>query len=127
LAPRADAVYDAVFRRAGMLRVYSLDELFDAVEILAMAVAPKGPPRVAISNGGGVAVLATDHLIDEGGILAELAPETRRVCSNNFGPPHPAQALEEGCSGPVRPRGKGSPHAATSERDRGEASGHRGC
>lgn len=71
-----DAVYDAVFRRAGMLRVYSLGELFDAVEILAMAVAPKGPRMAILSNGGGLAVLATDHLIDEGGILAKLAPET---------------------------------------------------
>ena len=38
----SDAVYEAVFRRAGMLRVYSLDELFDAVEILAMAPASEG-------------------------------------------------------------------------------------
>ena len=29
-----------------------------------------------LSNGGGLAVLATDHLIDEGGVLAELAPQT---------------------------------------------------
>ena len=72
----SDAVYEAVFRRAGMLRVYSLDELFDAVEILAMAPRTKGPRMAILSNGGGLAVLATDHLIEEGGILAELAPET---------------------------------------------------
>jgi len=72
----SDAVYEAVFRRAGMLRVYSLDELFDAVEILAMAPRAKGPRMAILSNGGGLAVLATDHLIDEGGVLAELAPET---------------------------------------------------
>ena len=72
----SDAVYEAVFRRAGMLRVYSLDELFDAVEILAMAPRAKGPRIAILSNGGGLAVLATDHLMDEGGVLAELAPET---------------------------------------------------
>ncbi|MGH8508109.1 MAG: GNAT family N-acetyltransferase [Gammaproteobacteria bacterium] len=72
----SDAVYEAVFRRAGMLRVYSLDELFDAVEILAMAPQAKGPRMAILSNGGGLAVLATDHLIDEGGVLAELAPQT---------------------------------------------------
>ena len=72
----SDAVYEAVFRRAGMLRVYSLDELFDAVEILAMAPRAKGPRMAILSNGGGLAVLATDHLIDEGGVLAELAPQT---------------------------------------------------
>jgi acetyltransferase len=37
-----DAVYDAAFRRAGLLRVFSLEELFDAVETLATARTPKG-------------------------------------------------------------------------------------
>ena len=50
----SDAVYEAVFRRAGMLRVYSLDELFDAVEILAMAPRAKGPRMAILSNGGGL-------------------------------------------------------------------------
>ena len=59
-----------------MLRVYSLDELFDAVAILAMAPRAKGPRMAILSNGAGLAVLATDHLIDEGGVLAELAPQT---------------------------------------------------
>jgi acetyltransferase len=77
----ADAVYDAVFARAGMLRVYSLEELFDAAETLSHYTAAGGDPgaeaRLAIvTNGGGFGVLATDALIDEGGKLAELAPET---------------------------------------------------
>lgn len=77
----ADAVYDAVFARAGMLRVYSLEELFDAAETLANYAAASatrtGESRLAIlTNGGGLGVLATDALIDEGGKLAELAPET---------------------------------------------------
>ncbi len=77
----ADAVYDAVFARAGMLRVYSLEELFDAAETLANYAAASatrsGDSRLAIlTNGGGLGVLATDALIDEGGKLAELAPET---------------------------------------------------
>ena len=77
----ADAVYDAVFARAGMLRVYSLEELFDAAETLAnyaaVSTARSGESRLAIlTNGGGLGVLATDALIDAGGKLAELAPET---------------------------------------------------
>lgn len=71
-----DAVYDAVFRRAGMLRVYTLDELFMAVEILSMTRAPKGERLAILSNGGGIGVLATDAVMDHGGQLAELAPET---------------------------------------------------
>ncbi|MDH3910783.1 MAG: bifunctional acetate--CoA ligase family protein/GNAT family N-acetyltransferase, partial [Rhodospirillales bacterium] len=77
----SDAVYDAAFARAGMLRVYSLEELFDAAETLAtgtrIATRPDREHRLAIlTNGGGLGVLATDALIDEGGRLAQLAPET---------------------------------------------------
>jgi acetyltransferase len=72
----SDAVYDAAFRRAGMLRVYNLEQLFEAVGILAMATPPKGPRLAILTNGGGIGVLATDALIEEDGELAELAPET---------------------------------------------------
>lgn len=75
----SDAVYDAAFRRAGALRVYTLEELFDAAETLATAapIRRSQADRLAIlTNGGGLGVLATDALIDQGGRLAELAPET---------------------------------------------------
>ncbi|MGH6920579.1 MAG: acetate--CoA ligase family protein, partial [Geminicoccaceae bacterium] len=72
----SDAVYGAAFRRAGMLRVRSLQELFDAAEILATSVPLKGDRLAILSNGGGFGVIATDALIDEGGHLAELAPAT---------------------------------------------------
>ena len=72
----ADGVYDAAFRRAGMLRVRSLQELFDSAEVLASSVRLKGARLAILSNGGGFGVLATDALIDEGGHLAELAPAT---------------------------------------------------
>ncbi|HKI97769.1 MAG TPA: bifunctional acetate--CoA ligase family protein/GNAT family N-acetyltransferase [bacterium] len=71
-----DAVYDAVFRRAGMLRVHSLTELFAAVETLAMTCRPKGDRLTILTNGGGIGVLATDALIEEGGRLAELSEAT---------------------------------------------------
>ena len=72
----SDAEYTAAFRRAGMLRVASLDELFDAVETLAEARAPRGPRLAIVTNGGGLGVLATDALLDRGGELATLAPMT---------------------------------------------------
>lgn len=71
-----DAVYDAAFRRAGMLRVYSLEELFDAVETLAMGCNPRGERLAILTNGGGIGVLATDAVIDKGARLSELSPET---------------------------------------------------
>lgn len=72
----SDAVYEAAFRRAGMLRVYSMDELFDAVETLAYGARIVGDRLAIVSNGGGVGVLATEALSDAGGRLAALAPET---------------------------------------------------
>ena len=67
-----DDVYDAVFRRAGLLRVFALEDLFHAAGILASKQRPAGDRMAILSNGGGIAVLATDALIDEGGMLAPL-------------------------------------------------------
>jgi len=72
----SDAVYDAAFRRAGLVRVLSLEELFDAVETLATARVPEGGKLAILTNGGGLGVLATDSLLDRGGVLAELCPQT---------------------------------------------------
>jgi len=72
----ADNVYDAAFHRAGMLRVLSLQELFDAVETLAMGYRPKNDRLSIVTNGGGMGVLATDALMDHGGRLAELSPDS---------------------------------------------------
>ncbi|MCW5724001.1 MAG: acetate--CoA ligase family protein [Maricaulaceae bacterium] len=75
----SDAAYDAAFRRAGMLRVMNLADLFDAMETLARPWRHRGDRLAILTNGGGVGVLAVDALLDEGGVLAELAPETIRA------------------------------------------------
>jgi acetyltransferase len=72
----SDEVYDAAIRRAGMLRVYELDELFDAVETLALCKPMAGDRLAILTNGGGIGVMATDSLIEAGGRLALLSPET---------------------------------------------------
>ena len=71
-----DAVYDAAFARAGILRVNDLDEVFDAVETLASCPDIKGGRLTIVTNGGGVGVLATDSLIAQGGTLASLSQTT---------------------------------------------------
>jgi acetyltransferase len=72
----SDAEYTAAFRRAGTLRVASLDELFDAVETLAVAKTPAGRRLAIVTNGGGLGVLAVDELVDRGGELALLGDST---------------------------------------------------
>ncbi|GGA99845.1 bifunctional acetate--CoA ligase family protein/GNAT family N-acetyltransferase [Agarivorans gilvus] len=71
-----DAVYDAAFKRAGMLRVKDLHELFAAVETLTYANPLQGERLAIISNGGGPAVLAVDALLERGGKLAEFSEQT---------------------------------------------------
>jgi len=72
----ADAVYDAVFRRAGMLRVETMAELFNAAETLALTRGQVGERLAILTNGGGAGVLATDALVAAGGELAALSKET---------------------------------------------------
>ncbi len=72
----SDTVFDAAIRRAGMLRVYNFNELFGAVETLARGAPVKGERLAIITNGGGPGVMAVDELSQQGGRLAELAPET---------------------------------------------------
>lgn len=72
----SDEVLDAAFRRCGVLRVDSIDELFNLSQILAKQPKPKGNRLTILTNAGGPGVLATDALIRNGGKLAELSPET---------------------------------------------------
>src|SRR6516164_3896234 len=72
----SDAVYDAAFRRAGLLRVFDLDELFAATETLGSIRRLWGKRLAILTNGGGIGVLAGDALADLGGTLADISPET---------------------------------------------------
>ncbi|MEZ0226924.1 MAG: bifunctional acetate--CoA ligase family protein/GNAT family N-acetyltransferase [Alphaproteobacteria bacterium] len=72
----ADHVYDAAFRRAGLVRVTELEDLFDAAEMLSHTRLSNGGNLAIVTNGGGAGVLAVDRLLDCGGSLAALSPET---------------------------------------------------
>lgn len=72
----SDAVYEAAFRRAGLLRVLDLDQLFSAAETLGRQKPFPGNRLAVLTNGGGVGVLAVDRLIDLGGTLATISDKT---------------------------------------------------
>ena len=74
----SDAVYDAAFRRAGILRVSDLRELFDCAETLGRVESSPGKRLAILTNGGGIGVLAIDRLCELGGIPAPITPETRK-------------------------------------------------
>lgn len=71
-------VHDAVIRRAGMLRVHDIDELFSAVETLARARRTTGRRLAILSNGAGLGDLACDVHARNDGELAKLSEETVR-------------------------------------------------
>jgi acetyltransferase len=71
-----DAVYEAAFRRAGIVRVLEIDGLIDAAELLARQKPVKGPRLAILTNAGGPGVMTCDALLARDGTLAVLAPET---------------------------------------------------
>jgi len=72
----SDIVYDAAFRRAGLLRVAELDELFAAAAILATGIRVSGERMAILTNSGGAGILAVDAAGARGGTVALLAPST---------------------------------------------------
>lgn len=72
----ADSVYNAAFRRAGLVRVRDLGELFGAAEILSFTPRLSGDRLAILTNGGGAGVLAADRLADFNIDLPDLSPET---------------------------------------------------
>ena len=72
----ADWVVDAAIRRAGMLRVDTLQDLFLAAETLARWRDNRAERLLVLTNGGGAGVMAADAAAHVGIELAELAPAT---------------------------------------------------
>jgi len=85
-----DAVYSAVFERAGIVRVTELDDIFDVAEILASQRLPGGPRLAIVGNAGGPAIIASDALLARKGELANLADDTLKQLHD---------VLPNGCSG----------------------------
>jgi len=71
-----DDIYDAAFKRAGIVRVEEIDDLFNAAAVLGTQPLPRGPNLAVITNAGGPGVMATDALIAKGGKLAKLSQKT---------------------------------------------------
>jgi acetyltransferase len=73
----SDAVFDAALRRAGVLRVCDMEELFAAANTLSSLKPTAGKRLAILTNGGGVGILAVDRLVDLDGEAAELSAQTR--------------------------------------------------
>lgn len=71
-----DVVSDALFRQAGIIRVNSVEELFDVATLLSNQPVPKGRRLIIVTNGGGPGIIAADACAHHGLVLPELSPET---------------------------------------------------
>ena len=71
----SDAAVASAFRRAGLVRVEDLEDLFTAAETLTCLKPVAGSELLIVTNGGGAGVLAVDDLVQFGGSLAKVSPE----------------------------------------------------
>lgn len=73
-----DAVYDAAFKRAGLVRIDTIEDLFGCAELLAKQPRPIGHGLAIITNAGGPGVVATDALSNYGIEAVNLGSETMK-------------------------------------------------
>lgn len=81
-----DSIYDAVFRRAGLARVFDFGNIFEFTDLVGRRRIPKGNRLAIVTNAGGPGVMATDSLISMGGKLVELSEKTMQRL-NEYLPP----------------------------------------
>ena len=72
----SDKVYDAAFRQSGIMRVNTIDEMFDLLQVFANMPLPKGEGLAIVTNAGGHGVMAADACFDYGLTLAQFTKET---------------------------------------------------
>lgn len=71
-----DEVFDAALRRAGVIRLYNMGQLFAAANALFSHFRPRGNRLAIITNGGGPGVMAADRCADLDIPLAQFSDGT---------------------------------------------------
>lgn len=83
----SDAVFDAVVRRLGVIRVQTISQLFSAARAMSCGFHPGGNRLAVVTNGGGPGVMAADRAADLGIVLAELSEDSLKQLDSVL-PPH---------------------------------------
>jgi acetyltransferase len=81
-----DDAFDAALRRAGVLRVRSIGDMFSAARALTTPRMPKGNRLAIVTNGGGPAVMAADTAAELGIELAPLTSQTWELLNTQLPP-----------------------------------------
>lgn len=89
--PIEDAVYEAVFQRAGILRVNNIEQLFSAAETLATAKPVYSNRLTILSNSFSMGLMTSDNLVRHNGHLAEISAATREQLARACRPGYPIE------------------------------------
>ena len=79
-----DAICQAVFSEAGIIRVNTIEELFDTAIMLTSQPMPKGNRLAIVTNAGGPGVMATDAAVNAGLEIAKFQPETTKKLEDSL-------------------------------------------
>jgi len=74
----SDELYQGLFAQAGVIRVESIEELFDLASAVSRQPLPRGRRVAIVTNAGGPGILATDASIRQGLELSRLSDATTR-------------------------------------------------
>jgi acetyltransferase len=77
-------VYDAAFKRVGVVRVDEIGDLFNCASVLDSRRLPAGPRLAIVTNAGGPGVVASDAVADHGGELAKLSDQSMRTLNEHL-------------------------------------------
>ncbi len=77
----ADEIYSAAFKQAGLIRVSTIEEMFDYARALSTQPLMKGNKIAIITDGGGFGVMAADYAEQEGLVIQDIAEKTKRNLS----------------------------------------------
>jgi acetyltransferase len=77
-------VYDAAFKRVGVLRVDEIGDLFNCASVLDSRRLPSGPKLAIVTNAGGPGVVASDKVADLGGELAKLSESSMKSLNDHL-------------------------------------------
>ncbi len=95
----SDAVYDAVFKRTGIVRARSTDDFFDTAKVLVSRSLPRGPRLAVVANSGGIGVIVCDALAEQKGQLAGFSPESMakldHIMPSSWGRSNPVDLSED--------------------------------
>ncbi len=81
-----DVSYDALFEECGMVRVSTVEELFDIGRAISSLVFPSGERVAVLTNAGGPGILATDALVAHGLQMAQLGKDTTSALRESLNP-----------------------------------------